>query len=269
MSAARGTYLRHTDLRTETRRFVDLTIALVVREFKGRYRRSMLGPAWALLQPVIYLAIFMFLRGMFDIPSEGVPYVIFAYSALVPWTFFANAVTRCAPSVYTNAALVKKIAIPREIFPLAGMLTSFVDFLIASVILVVLMIWFEVQVGWVLLWVPVLLALTMLFALGVGLFIAAIGTFKRDITFAVPFLIQVWLLATPIMYPASEVPERWRALFQLNPMGGLIEGFRSVLVKNAAPDLGLLTISIAGIALVWLVGLPLFRSVSQYFADVL
>jgi lipopolysaccharide transport system permease protein len=269
MNAKRGTYVRTTNLSREWRRFVDLTAALVVREFKGLYRRSVLGPAWALLQPLIYLAIFMFLRGMFKIPSDGVPYVIFAYSALVPWTFFANAVTRCAPSVYSNAALVKKIAIPREVFPLAGMLTSFVDFVIASTILVAMMLWFRVPVGPALLWVPLLLALTMLLALGTGLLVSAMGTYKRDIIFAIPFLMQVWMLATPVMYPSGQVPERWRFLFDINPMAGLIEGFRSVLVKNTAPDLGLLAISVAGIVVVWLVGLPLFRSVSQYFADVL
>lgn len=269
ISSKRAVYIRSLDTKTEYQRFVNLMWALVVREIKGRYRRSLLGPAWAVLQPLFYMVIFTFLRGVLKISSEGVPYVIFTYSALVPWTFFSNAVTRCGPSVYSNAGIVKKIAIAREIFPVSGVVTSLFDLFIASLILVGMMVWFKVPVGATLLWLPVLVLLAAMLALGLGFGVAALGTYRHDITFALPFLMQLWMLATPIMYPISQVPERWQLLYSLNPMVGIIEGFRQVLVKGMAPDPGLLTVSLLGIALVWFVAWPLFRYMSQYFADVL
>ncbi len=268
-TTSRATYIRHVDQKTEFHKFFNLLWALVTRELKGRYRRSLLGPAWAILQPLFYMVIFTFLRGVLDISSEGVPYVIFTYSALVPWTFFSNAVSWCGPSVLTNAGIVKKIAIAREVFPTASVVTSLIDLLFSSIILAGMMIWFCVTVGWSLLWLPVLVLLTALLALGLGLGIAALGTYKRDIIFAVPFLMQFWLLATPIMYPLGKVPERWQYFYTLNPMVGIVEGFRSIMVKGMSPDLGLLGVSLVGIVVVWLVAWPLFRYMSQYFADVL
>ncbi len=268
-TTSRAAYICQTDQKEELQRFFTLMWALVMRELKGRYRRSLLGPAWAIIQPLFYMVIFTFLRGVLDISSEGVPYVIFTYSALVPWTFFSNAVTRCGPSISSNAGLLKKIAISREVFPLSGVVTSLVDFFISSLILIGMMIWFKVPVGVSLLWLPVLVLLTGLLALGVGFGVAAVGTYKHDIIFAVPFFMQFWLLATPIMYPLGKVPERWQSLYILNPMVGLIEGFRATIIRGTAPDLGLLLVSLLGIALVWLVAWPLFRYMSQYFADVL
>jgi len=268
-SEPKAGYIRPTDPAVEMRRFFNLLWALVMREWKGRYRRSLLGPAWAFLQPLFYMVIFAFLRGVLDISSEGVPYVIFTYSALVPWTFFSNAVTRCGPSVASNAAVLKKMAISREVFPLAGVVTSFIDFVISSVVLVGMMIWFRVPVGASLLWAPLLVLLTAFLAFGVGLAAAAVATYKHDIIFAMPFLLQFWLLATPIMYPLGRVPGRWVFLYKLNPMVGIIEGFRTTIIKGTAPDLGLLIISLASGVAVWVVAWPLYRYVSQYFADVL
>lgn len=268
-SITRAVYMRPVDRKTERQRFLHLLWALILRELKGRYRRSLLGPAWAIIQPLFYMIIFTFIRGVLDISSDGVPYVIFSYSALVPWAFFSNAVTRCSPSIYQNAGIVKKIAIAREVFPLAGVMTSLVDFLISTSILLGMMIWFRVSVGWALLWVPLLVLMTAMLALGVGFGMASLGTYKRDIIFAIPFLMQFWLLATPIMYPLSEVPERWQFLYSLNPMVGVIEGFRVVIIKATTPDLSLLWVSFLGIGVVWLVAWPLFRYMSQYFADVL
>jgi lipopolysaccharide transport system permease protein len=268
-SNERFSYITPARNTAELYKFLNLLRALVMRELKGRYRRSLLGPAWAILQPLFYMVIFTFLRGVFDISSEGVPYVIFTYSALVPWTFFSNSVTRCGPSVAANAAVLKKMAISREVFPLAGVVVSLVDFAISSVILVGMMIWFHIPIGVSLLWAPLLVSLTALLALGVGLAIAAVGTYKHDILFATPFLMQFWLLATPIMYPLGRVPNRWKSLYSLNPMVGIIEGFRSALVHGIGPDFGLLMISLLGIVLVWVLAWPLFRYMSQYFADVL
>ncbi len=266
---AKAAYIRSADAKAELSRFLNLLWALVVRDFKGQYRRSVLGPSWAIIQPVLYMAIFLFLRGLFNISSEGVSYVIFAYSALVPWAFFANAVARSAPSVYSNAGIVKKMAVPREIFPIASVVLSLIDLFISSLLLVGMMIWFRVPIGWSLLWLPILVLLTILFALGLGLALAALGTYKRDVTFAVPFLMQFWLLATPIMYPLSMVPETWQFLYSLNPMVGIIEGFRGAIVMGTAPDPWLLALSVLGIIIVWLVAWPLFRYMSRYFADML
>lgn len=255
--------------RNEIKKFFNLLQALVIREIKGQYRRSFLGPAWALLQPLFYMVIFTFIRGVLKISSEGIPYVLFTYSALVPWTFFSNAVTRCGPSVLQNAGIVKKMALPRVVFPTASVITSLFDLLMSGIILIGMMFWFHVPIGWFLLWLPVLVFLTALLALGVGIFIAAAGTYKRDIIFATPFLMQFWLLATPIMYPLSSVPAHWQKIYMLNPMAGLIEGFRGVLIKGSAPDLNLLAVSIIGIGVIWIIAWPLFRVMSQYFADVL
>ncbi|MBI3978497.1 MAG: ABC transporter permease [Chloroflexi bacterium] len=255
--------------RQRIERFWNLLGALVARDIRARYRRSALGPAWAILQPLVLMVLFNMIRGFVDIPSDGVPYIIFSFSALVPWTFFGNAVMFCGPSIFSNAGIVKKIAVEREVFPAAAVVTALFDLAMSGLVLAAMMLWFQVPIGWSVLWLPVLVLLTGLLALGVGMGIAALGTFKRDFIMASPFLMQFWLYATPIIYPLSSVPERWRPFYVLNPMVGIIEAYRAVLVKGIAPDLGLLAWSLVGIAVVWAVAWPLFRAVSQYFADVL
>jgi len=255
--------------RQQAERFLTLLWALVSRDVRGRYRRSILGPAWAIIQPLFLMVVFTIIRGFVNIPSEGVPYVIFSYSALVPWAFFSSAVSSCGPSIMGNAGILKKMAVPREVFPLAAVLTAAFDLLMSGLVLAGMMLWFRVPVGWSLLWVPVLVLMTGVLALGVGMFLAALGTFQRDFLMAGGFLMQLWLYVSPIIYPVSSVPERWRGLYVLNPMVGILEGFRAVLIKGTMPDLGLLVWSLLGIAVAWTVGWPLFRYMSQYFADVL
>ncbi|MDM8515631.1 ABC transporter permease [Desulfobacterales bacterium HSG16] len=262
-------YIHPVNRKDEWKKFWNLIWALSAREIKGRYRRSLLGPFWAVLQPLFYMVIFTFIRGMLDIPSDGIPYVVFTYSVLVPWTFFSNVVARCAPSIMANASLVKKISIRREVFPAASIITAFLDFLIASIILVLMMIWFEVPLSLNLLWVPVLMVLTASLALGIGLGASALGTYKQDISMVLPFVMQFWILATPIMYPLSKVPLSWLPYYRLNPMVGLIDAYRNVLIKAIPPDLTLLLISVVELILIWAVALTLFRKMSRYFADVL
>lgn len=246
-----------------------LLFALLERDIRGQYRRSMLGLAWAVIQPMVLLGMFLLLRGIVPLPSEGVPYPIFALSALVPWTFFANAVTRAGPSVANNGGIVKKIGLPREIFPVVGLLLSLLDLAIASSLLLALAVWYAVPVGLHLLWLPLLLVLLVAVAFAAGLLIAAIGTFRRDVLFAVPFLLQLGLLATPVMYPVSAVPEDWQWLYRLNPLVGLIEGFRRVIVHGAPPDSGALIVSAVVAAVLLAVALPTFHAASRYFADIL
>ncbi len=249
--------------------FCNLLWALVRRDVTARYRRSVLGPAWAILQPLALMVLFNMIRGFVSIPSDGLPYIIFSYSALVPWTFFSNAINLAGPSVYSNAAVIKKIALPREVFPLAAVVTALFDFAMAGLVLAGMMLWFRVPLTWSLLWLLPLVLLTALLAFAAGMGVAALGTFRRDVILATPFLMQFWLYATPIIYPLSSVPERWQALYMLNPMVGLIEGFRNILVKGAMPPLDALgwsaLMTVLGLAVAW----PLFRYLSQYFADVL
>jgi lipopolysaccharide transport system permease protein len=247
---------------------VNLLWALVVREIKGRYRRSLLGPFWAILQPLMYMVVFTFIQRMLHISSDGAPYVIFSYTALVPWTFFSNAVTRCGPSITGNAGIIRKMEIAREVFPLAGVLTSLVDFLLSGLVLLGMMLVLGLPFGVGLVWLPVMVVITATLAMGVGLGVAALGTYRHDVIFAIPFVLQLWLLASPIMYPLGTVPEGWRSLYQLNPMVGIIDGFRNVVLQGVAPDPVLITVSALGTAVVWLLAWPLFRYTSQYFADV-
>ncbi len=249
--------------------FLTLIWALIYREITTRYRRSVLGPLWAIIQPLVLMVVFTLLRGVIKIPSEGVPYVIFSYSALVPWTFFTSSINRCGPSILSNANLIKKIDMPREVFPLTSIATSFFDFMMSSVVLAGMMVYFKVDFSFVLLWLPVLLMITGILAFGIGMFIASIGCFRRDIIIATPFFAQIWLFATPVIYPVSSVPDKWIWLYKINPMVGIIEGFRNVLVKGLSPDLDLLIYSIVIAVFLLVFSWPIFRWLSQYFADVL
>lgn len=249
--------------------FWSFLVALISRDIRARYRRSFLGPAWAIIHPFMLMVVFTVIRGIVDIPSDGVPYVIFSYSALVPWTFFSKAVQTGGASIMNNANIIKKIAIPREILPLAAVMTAAFDLLMSGVVLAGMMLWFRIPVNWSLLWVPVLIVMTGVLAMGIGMLLAALGTFKRDFLLAGNFLMQLWLYISPIIYPMSSVPERWRHLYIVNPMVGILEGFRAVLIKARMPDFGLLAWSMAGIGIVWIIAQPIFRRMSQYFADVL
>lgn len=235
----------------------------------SRYRRSLLGPLWAILQPLILMVLFNLLRGFVSIPSDGLPYVLFSYAALVPWTFLTNAVSFCGPSVAINATVVKKIAIPREVFPLAAVVTALFDFCMAGLVLAGMMLWFRVSMSWALLWLPVLVLLTAALAFGIGMLIASLGTFKRDFIFATPFLMQFWLYATPVIYPLSSVPDRWRTLYMVNPMVGVVEGFRNVLLRASPPPLEALGWSAVTTVVILVIAWPAFQWLSQYFADAL
>lgn len=247
----------------------NLLWALTSRDVKARYRRSLLGPLWAVIQPFFLMVVFTVIRGFVDIPSDGIPYPIFSYSVLVPWTFFATAVNQAGPSILGNAGILKKMAVPREVFPASAVLTAAFDMTMAGLVLAGMMVWYQVPVNASLLWLPVLIGMTALFAWAVGIFLAALGVFRRDFLLAGTFLMQLWLYATPIIYPLSSVPEQWRLLYSLNPMVGILEGFRNVLARGLPPELGLLLLALPGIALALLAGWPLFRLMSQYFADVL
>ncbi len=248
--------------------FGSLLWALTYRNVVSRYRKSILGPAWAIIQPLGYMLLFIFLRGVTRFSDEGIPYPIFTFAALVPWTFFSNAVVQGAPSVLVNASIVKKIAVPREVFPLSAVMTALFDFALSGAILVGFMIWYQIPVGSALLWLPVLVLVTALLAFAAGMFLASLGTFKRDLVMAAPFLMQFWLFTSPIMYPLSQVPEKWRSIYMMNPVVGLIEGYRNVLLKASPPPMESFVWSVVTTAVLLLIVWPFYRWMSQYFADV-
>jgi lipopolysaccharide transport system permease protein len=265
--SAQGIYIHLEPAVEPWRQFFALMWAIVVRELKGRYRRSALGIVWAVLPPIFYAALFMVLQGILHISTGDVPYVLFAYAGLVPWAFFVNAVNRCGGSVGANAGIVKKVAVPRVVFPVTAVVTALADFAVSGILLAALLAWFGKSAGAYLLWLVPLLVVTMLFALGCGMIVAALGTFLQDVLFGLPLLVQLWMLATPIMYPLDQVPSSWMPLYVLNPMVGIIEGFRAVLIGGAAPDMKLLGLSAAATVIIWMIGWPLFKNLSQHFAD--
>ena len=264
---AQGTYIHLEPAVEPWRQFLALMWAIAVRELKGRYRRSALGIVWAVLPPIFYAALFTVLQGILHISTGDVPYVLFAYAGLVPWAFFVNAVNRCGGSVGANAGIVKKVAVPRVVFPVTAVVTALTDLAVSGILLAGLLAWFGIAPGVHLLWLGPILIVATLFALGCGLIVAALGTFLQDVLFGLPLLVQLWMLATPIMYPLSQVPPSWMPLYILNPMVGIIEGFRAVLIRQVAPDMRLLGVSMAATVLVWMIGWPLFKNLSQHFAD--
>lgn len=240
------------------------------REIKGRYSQTFLGFGWALLQPFIIMVAFtLVFSRVANVPTDGVPYPIFSYSALVPWTFFSSAVAAGTFSVAAYRSLVTRVYFPRFILPAAEVSTRLLDFFVASTLFVVLMAIYRVAPTWWMLWVPVLLAIQFVLALGVSLWTSALFVFYRDIGPVVQLGLQVWLLLSPVAYPLSAVPERHRALYLLNPMAGLIDGYRSVLVFGRAPEVGAVAIAVGVTAVVFLGGCLFFRALNPYFADII
>lgn len=209
-----------------------------LREVKVRYKQSLLGAAWAILQPLVLMIIFTVVFSWFArIPTDGVPYPIFSYTALLPWTLLATSVSFAAPSLVNNMTLVTKIYFPKEILPLACVGAAVLDFLIAGLVFVGLAVYYDVPATAALLWLPLLLAIQTVLIVGVSLLLAAINVFYRDIRFVVPLGLQLWMYVSPVIYPVSLVPEKARFFYLLNPMASLINSYRSVVLEGVAPSL--------------------------------
>lgn len=246
----------------------ELTWSLAQREILSRYKQSALGPAWAVLQPLVLMLTFSMVDRFTQLPAEGAPYPLFTYSALLPWTMLQNGVMMATPSIVANASIVKKIYFPREILPVASVLVSLVDFAASFVVLIGLFAWYGAWPGpWVLA-LPLLLVLQLVLGLGVGLLASALGTFKRDVVFISFFALQIWMYASPVIYPVSAVPERWRALYLCNPMAGIITGYRAILLNQGAPDLRALGVAALVSSLLLAVGYRVFKSLERWYADV-
>ncbi|HWO43942.1 MAG TPA: ABC transporter permease [Candidatus Eisenbacteria bacterium] len=268
-------YIRPTNGRLQINfdelwQYRELLYFLIWRDIKIRYKQTVIGAGWAILQPVISMVIFSAIFGNFaKLPSDGVPYPVFSYAALLPWTYFSQAIQRSSASLVSNGNMIKKVYFPRLIAPLSAALAPLVDFAIAFVVLIGMMSWYGTTPTWGVFLLPVFLLLSFLTALGVGLFSSALNVKYRDVGHAMPFVMQVWMFASPVVYSVSIVPEQWRLLYGLNPMAGVIEGFRWGLLGTERPDFGVMMMS--GIVVVALVvwGLAYFRKVERSFADVI
>jgi len=252
-------------------KYRELLFVLTQREIQIRYKQSVLGIAWAIIQPLALMLMFtLVFSALLKIPSDGIPYPLFAYSALLPWTFFSNSLNRAIPSLETNAQLIKKVYFPRELFPVASVLAAGFDFLVSAAIFVGLMVYYraDVQFTVYLLYVVPILMIQIVFTLGICLFASAVNVYYRDVKHALPLLIQVWMYASPIIYPVSQVPERLQTIYFLNPMAGIIHSYRSVLVKGVAPTDYYLAIAAAGSVVLFLVCYFYFKRIEMEFADV-
>jgi len=247
----------------------ELLSVLVTRDIKARYRQTTLGAAWAVLQPFLAMVVFsIFFGRLIGISSEGVPYPVFAYSALVPWTYFASALGLAANSLVDNEQTLTKVYFPRLLVPATPVLAKLLDFGIAFAILVGMMLFYGVAPTAAVWTLPLFVLLAAVTALGVGVWLSALTIVHRDIRHVVPFLVQLWLFATPVAYSSSLIPERWRALYGLNPMAGVVEGFRWALLGRAPASAALLAVSTLTVVALLVSGLYYFRRVERTFVDV-
>ena len=247
----------------------ELLIVLTMRDIKVRYKQTVLGVAWAILQPFTTMVVFtIFFGHLAKMPSDGYPYPVFVYSALLPWTFFANAITNSSNSLVGSAHLISKVYFPRLIIPLSSVGAGLIDFVTASSILLAMMLFYGVGWSLNLLMAPVLLAEVMFIAVGVGTCLSALTVTYRDFRYVVPFMIQVWMFVTPIIYPSSLIPTQWRWLVYLNPMSGLIENFRAVFLGRAFDYIGLGISTGVAISL-FIAGIAYFERVERRFADII
>lgn len=251
-------------------RYRELVYLLTWRDVKVRYKQTLLGAAWAVLQPLLLMAVFSVFFGLLvRVPSEGVPYPLFALTGLVPWTFFANSLTRASSSLVGDAELLKKVYFPRLAIPVAAVAGQLLDLAVAFGVLVAFALAYGVTPTPQLVWLPGLAALALVTAFGAGLWFSALNVQYRDVGHVLPFLVQVWLFASPVVYPASLVPERWRTLYALNPMVGVVEGFRWGLLGTDTRPGPLLAASAAAALVILITGLAYFRRVERGFADVI
>src|SRR5437870_8463449 len=247
----------------------ELLYFLTWRDVKVRYKQTVLGAAWVIIQPFFMMVVFsLFFGRLAHVPSDGIPYPIFTFCALLPWQLFAHALTESSNSVVANERLITKVYFPRLVVPISAVLGGLVDFAIAFVILLAMMAYYGIAPTWAVVTLPAFILFAIATALGVGLWLSALNVKYRDVRYTITFLVQFWLFATPVAYASSIVPERWRPLYGLNPMAGVVEGFRWVLLgKSQAPG-ALLFVSITVVILILVGGLYYFRRMEAEFADV-
>lgn len=254
----------------ELKEYRDLFFFLVLRDIKVRYKQTVLGGLWAIIQPFFMMMVFTFFFGrLAKIPSDGVPYPVFNYSAMVAWTYFAAALTNSGNSLINSTSLVSKVYFPRLIIPLAPVLAGLLDFALAFLLLVGMMFYFQIIPTRMIVFLPLMVVIMVFAAAGTGMFLAALNAKYRDIKYTIAFILQFWMFMTPVVYPASMVPEKYRILYALNPMVGVIEGFRAVLLGCIAFPMDKLLISFVVSSALLLFGACYFKQTERYFADII
>ena len=249
--------------------FRELLWVLATREIKIRYKQTFLGAGWAVLQPFAAMIVFSVIFGkLAKIPSDGIPYPIFAYAALVPWFYFSRALSGAAGSIVEHRPVITKVYFPRLLLPIAPLISGLLDFFIAMLVLIGMMAWFKIIPTVAIVALPALILLAMLTALAVGLWLSALSAHFRDFRYMIPFMIQLWLWATPIVYPSSLIPDQWRALYGLNPMAGVVEGFRWALLGVDTSPGPMIWVSVSVVLLLLFSGLIFFRRMERTFVDV-
>jgi lipopolysaccharide transport system permease protein len=247
----------------------ELLFFLTWRDIKVRYKQTALGAAWAVIQPLFTMLVFtLFFGRLAKVPSDGIPYPLFSYTALLPWQLFAYALTESSNSVVANERLITKVYFPRLVVPVASILAGLVDFVIAFTLVIGMMVWYGVRPTWAVLTLPFFVIFTMVTALGVGLWLSALNVQYRDVRYTLTFIVQFWLIASPVAYSSTLVPARWRPFYGLNPMAGVIEGFRWALLGKAQAPGTMLWVSVAVVAVVLVGGLYYYRRMEKTFADV-
>lgn len=257
------------DLRlSEVWAYRELLYFFVWRDVKVRYKQTAIGVAWVVIQPLMTMGVFtLFFGRLAKLPSNGLPYPVFYFTALIPWTYFSGALMACTSVVVENQRVITKVFFPRLVLPISAVIAGLVDFSIGCVVLGVVLGIYHMRPGVSALWLPLLLILTILTALGVGLWMSALNALYRDVKYVVPFLLQFWMFASPVVYPSSLVPERWRWLYGLNPMAGVIDGFRWTLTGHGQPPGPILIASSAAVVLVLFGGLFFFQRMEGAIAD--
>ncbi len=249
----------------ELAEYWELLYFLVWRDVKVRYKQTFIGVAWAILQPVMTMMIFTVIFGNFaKLPSDGLPYPIFAFTALLPWNYFSQAISRSGLSLVGDSSLIRKVYFPRLIIPLASVAAPLVDFFVSFLVLLIMMAWFGIAPSWGLLFLPLFLLLALMTALAVGLWLSPLNVRYRDVGHTIPFLLQFWMYASPVAYSISLIPEKWRLL-----MAGVIEGFRWALLGKESPAFAVMALSAAIIAALLLGGIVFFKRTERTFADII
>lgn len=239
------------------------------RDIKVRYKQTLLGATWAIAQPFLTMVVFsLFFGKLAKMPSDGIPYPIFAYAALVPWTFFANGLSQASESLVANANLIKKVYFPRLIVPISAVMSGIVDFVLAFIVLVAMIFYYGSVPTINVLWLPAFVLLAMVTAMGVALWLSAFNVQFRDVRYVIPFLIQFWLFATPIAYPSSLLSEPWRTVYGINPMVGVVEGFRWALLGTETSPGPILAVSVLTTVIIFLTGAVYFCRKEKMFADI-
>ena len=254
---------------TDFWRYRELLYFLAWRDVKVRYKQAALGATWAVIQPLLTMIIFtLFFGRLAGVPSDGVPYPLFSFCALVPWTYFSSTLNQGGNSLVGNATLVTKVYFPRALLPAASVLSGLVDFAMGAVFLALMMLYYHVRPGWSLFLVPFFVVGMVLLAFSVSMLLAALNVRYRDVKYALPFLVQIWLFVTPIIYPVAFLPPKMKRFLAFNPMAGFLEGFRNSLFNTRRMDWGLVGISVVITAVLLVIGAIYFRKTERSFADI-